>query len=78
MFASRLLGGAGAQASLAKTSALDASARLGDAVNRRDSFSGVNIDEELAQMVVLQNSYSASARVISTASQMYDTLLNMV
>ena len=29
-------------------------------------------------MVVLQNSYSAAARVISTASQMYDALLNMV
>jgi flagellar hook-associated protein 1 FlgK len=28
--------------------------------------------------VVLQNSYSAAARVISTASEMYDTLLNMV
>ena len=29
-------------------------------------------------MVILQNSYSAAARVISTASEMYDTLLNMV
>jgi flagellar hook-associated protein FlgK len=56
----------------------DAVARRDDAVNRRDSFSGVNIDEELAQMVVLQNSYSAAARVVSTATQMYDTLLQMV
>ncbi|WP_416366522.1 flagellar basal body rod C-terminal domain-containing protein [Sphingomonas aurantiaca] len=32
----------------------------------------------LAQMVVLQNSYSAAARVISTASQMYDTLISMI
>ena len=29
-------------------------------------------------MVVLQNSYSAAARALSTASQMYDTLLAMV
>jgi flagellar hook-associated protein 1 FlgK len=78
MFANRLLGSAGSQAALAKTAAADASARLGDTVNRRDSYSGVNIDEELAQMVVLQNSYSASARVMTTASQMYDTLLNML
>ena len=33
---------------------------------------------ELSQMVVLQNSYSAAARVMSTASEMYDTLLAMV
>jgi len=77
-FASRLLGSAGSAASLAKTAADDASARLSDTVNRRDSYSGVNIDEELAQMVVLQNSYSAAARVMTTASQMYDTLLNML
>ncbi|WP_404479384.1 flagellar hook-associated protein FlgK [Novosphingobium sp. BL-52-GroH] len=78
MFANRLLGTAGSQASLAQTAADDASARLSDTVDRRDSYSGVNIDEELAQMVVLQNSYSASARVMTTASQMYDTLLNML
>ena len=47
-------------------------------MNRRDSFSGVNLDEELSQMVVLQNSYSAAARVMTTANQMYDTLLDMV
>jgi flagellar hook-associated protein 1 FlgK len=28
-------------------------------------------------MVVLQNSYSAAARVMSTATQMYDTLIAM-
>ncbi|HUD31188.1 MAG TPA: flagellar hook-associated protein FlgK [Novosphingobium sp.] len=78
MFANRLLGKAGSDASLAKTAHEDASARLGDTVNRRDSYSGVNIDEELAQMVVLQNSYSAAARVMTTASQMYDTLLGML
>ncbi|WP_232493724.1 flagellar hook-associated protein FlgK [Novosphingobium kaempferiae] len=78
LFTSRLLGSAGSEASLAQTTMKDTSARLGDAVNRRDSYSGVNIDEELAQMVVLQNSYSASARVMSTASQMYDALLGML
>jgi flagellar hook-associated protein 1 len=77
-FSSLLLGRAGLEANQAQGYFDDATARKADAVNRRDSFSGVNIDEELAQMVVLQNSYSAAARVISTASEMYDTLLNMV
>lgn len=77
-FAAQLLGNAGTAAAQAQSSLADATARRDDAVNRRDSFSGVNIDEELAQMVVLQNSYSAAARVISTASQMYDTLIAMI
>jgi flagellar hook-associated protein 1 FlgK len=77
-FSGLLLGNAGIQAAQAQDQLADATARRDDAVNRRDSFSGVNIDEELAQMVVLQNSYSAAARVVSTASQMYDTLLAMM
>lgn len=77
-FASRLLGGAGTEASLAQTTHAGAAARYDDAVNRRDSYAGVNIDEELAQMVVLQNSYSAAARAMTTASEMYDTLLQML
>lgn len=76
--AQNLIGNAGARAARATAALADASARRDDAVNRRDSFSGVNIDEELSQMVVLQNSYSASARVITTASAMYDTLLAMI
>jgi flagellar hook-associated protein 1 FlgK len=77
-FSALLLGKTGLQASQAESSLANASARRDDAVNRRDSFSGVNIDEELAQMVVLQNSYSAAARVLTTASQMYDTLIQMI
>jgi flagellar hook-associated protein 1 FlgK len=77
-FASNVIGRAAMQASRAEAAMTDASVRQGDAVNRRDSFSGVNIDEELAQLVVFQNSYSAAARVMTTATDMYDTLLNMV
>ena len=76
--AQSLIGHAGTDASRASGALADATARRDDAVNRRDNFSGVNIDEELAQMVILQNSYSAAARVISTADEMYDTLIAMV
>ena len=77
-FSGLILGHAGTEASRAKDVLADATARQTDAINRRDSYSGVNIDEELSQMVVLQNSYSAAARVMSTAGQMYDTLLSML
>lgn len=42
------------------------------------SVSGVNIDEELANMVLFQNAYSASARLISVVSEMLRTLTEMV
>jgi flagellar hook-associated protein 1 FlgK len=42
------------------------------------SVSGVSLDEEGANMIKYQNTYSAAARVITTVQEMYDTLLNMV
>lgn len=77
-FAGQLFTGISADSSQAATATTNTTARRSDAVARRDNFSGVNVDEELAQMVMLQNSYSASARVLTTASDMYDTLINMV
>jgi len=77
-YSTLVLGRAGMDAAQAQDQLGDATARRDDAINRRDSFSGVNIDEELSQLVVLQNSYSASARVMSTATEMYDTLLAMI
>ncbi len=41
------------------------------------SYSGVNLDEELANMVIFQNAYNASARVIQTANELFDQLLNL-
>ena len=38
------------------------------------SVSGVNMDEELANLQVYQNAYSASARVITTIDAMYTAL----
>lgn len=55
----------------------DLAAMLRDATSRRDGVSGVNIDEELAQMVILQNSYAAAARVMTTARDMFDVLIAM-
>jgi flagellar hook-associated protein 1 FlgK len=45
---------------------------------RSDSKSGVNIDEELSNMLVFEQAYNASARVISTVQQMFDTLDRMI
>jgi flagellar hook-associated protein 1 FlgK len=45
---------------------------------RADNKSGVNVDEELSNMVVFEQAYNASARVISTVQQMFDTLDRMM
>jgi flagellar hook-associated protein 1 FlgK len=37
--------------------------------------SGVNMDEEMAHLLSLQNAYSANARVMSTVNQMYQALM---
>jgi flagellar hook-associated protein 1 FlgK len=45
---------------------------------RRASVEGVNLDEELSNMMIFQQAYNASARLITVVQQMYDTLLDVV
>jgi len=42
----------------------------------RESNSGVNIDEELSNMIRFQKGYEAAARYITTVNNMLDTLIN--
>lgn len=44
---------------------------------RRMSLSGVSVDEELVKMIEFQTAYQASARVISAADEMLQSLLAM-
>jgi flagellar hook-associated protein 1 len=45
--------------------------------NIRDSISGVSMDEEAAKLIEYQKSFEASARLIKTADEMFDTVLNL-
>ena len=47
-------------------------------VAERESVSGVNLDEEAADMLRFQQAYQAAAQVISTADNMFQTLLSAV
>ncbi|MCB2108748.1 MAG: hypothetical protein KDE14_13655, partial [Rhodobacteraceae bacterium] len=42
------------------------------------SLSGVNLDEEMSSLLVFQQTYAASARVISTTQQLFDILNNLI
>lgn len=50
---------------------------LHDAQNQRDSVSGVNQDEEAIRLMTFTQAYQANAKVISTADQVFNTLLGM-
>jgi flagellar hook-associated protein 1 FlgK len=45
---------------------------------RRESVSGVNLDEELANLMIYQQAYTASARMISLVGEMLDELMNII
>lgn len=44
---------------------------------RFNDTSGVNVDQEMANLLTLQNSYSANARVLSAVKDMFDALIQM-
>jgi flagellar hook-associated protein 1 FlgK len=70
----------------AQGAAADAAAQLADGQDvvlntlqeKLSSTSGVNIDEEMAHLLSLQNAYSANARVMSTVNEMYKTLMQVM
>jgi flagellar hook-associated protein 1 FlgK len=43
----------------------------------RESISGVSLDEETAKMIEFQKAFDASARLIRTADEMFDTILSL-
>ena len=46
--------------------------------NRAGAVSGVNLDEEMARMVQLQQAYSVAARVVAVTEELFDELLGIV
>ncbi|MEJ2616712.1 MAG: flagellar basal body rod C-terminal domain-containing protein, partial [Ignavibacteriaceae bacterium] len=46
--------------------------------DQKNSYSGVSIDEEMTNVITFQRSYDASAKLITVADQMLQTVLNLV
>ncbi|HEY7978877.1 MAG TPA: flagellar hook-associated protein FlgK [Rhizomicrobium sp.] len=61
----------------ASTAATTQGDRLSEAQTRQSSESGVNLDEELSNMMTYQRAYSAGARMLQVGQTLYDTLLQM-
>ena len=49
---------------------------MGDLRDLRDSISGVNIDEELADIIKFQHGYNVAAKFITVQDELLDTLIN--
>lgn len=60
----------------AETNSLSQHAVMDDLRSLRDSISGVNIDEELADIMKFQHGYNAAAKYITVIDQMLDTVIN--
>lgn len=55
-----------------------ASSLAEQALTARESVSGVNLDEEAANLLRYQQSYQAAAQMIATADTVFQTLLSVV
>ncbi|MCW8833680.1 MAG: flagellar hook-associated protein FlgK, partial [Colwellia sp.] len=65
----------GSKSSSAKLVAETAEALFTQAFNRNQETSGVNLDEEAANLLKFQQAYQASSQIISVANTLFDTLL---
>jgi len=77
-YASSLVATIGQRAAAAADTASDSISLKSEVEARAVSHEGVNLDEELAAMMVFQQAYNAGARLITTAQRLYDELLNLV
>ena len=60
----------------AETNYLSQNAVMNDLRGLRDSISGVNIDEELADIIKFQHGYNAAAKFVSVMDSLLDTVIN--
>ncbi|WP_454620650.1 flagellar hook-associated protein FlgK [Bradyrhizobium cenepequi] len=67
----------GADADAAKQLADGQNVVLSTLQQKMSTSSGVNMDEEMAHLLSLQNAYSANARVMSAVNDMYKTLMQV-
>jgi flagellar hook-associated protein 1 FlgK len=74
----QLIGKLGTQTRSAQVTAEAQGALLLQAQESRDTLSGVNLDEEAADLIRFQQAYQAIAQVISVADSTFQTLLSAV
>ena len=75
---SQVIGFQGANINAAVTKADDRQLTLDTLTDQMDTEYGVNVDEEMARLMELQNAYAANARVVSVVKELLDALFATV
>lgn len=73
---SKMIGTLGVQSQQASNMATNQGVLVSSTENWRESISGVNMDEEMSNMIKFQKAYGAAANVVQTMNSMLDTLIN--
>jgi len=74
---SSLVSTVGVHAQNAKMNAYYNESLLSEYTSRKESISGVNLDEEMASLLQFQRAFQAASKLILTADEMLQTLLSM-
>jgi len=77
-YAGQIIATNSANASVANSNQTNSSTLLQGYQTAAQKVSGVNLDQELANTVIYQNAYSASARIVTVISQLFTTLIQSV
>jgi flagellar hook-associated protein 1 FlgK len=72
------IAGLGQDAASAYQNELRSDLELSGAYDLRDSISGVNLEEEALDIIRFKDAYSASARVLTVANELFNDLLRIV
>lgn len=73
-YAAAILSQNSSEAARAKDQGQTQTTLLSSLTLKQGQISGVNLDEELTQLIIFQQAYSAAARVITTNQQLFDVL----
>ena len=77
-FAASIVATAATRTKVAENAYEFQSSLVTDLSTRIQNEAGVNLDEEMSDLIIFQRAYTASAQVISTVDEMFDALLNAV
>jgi flagellar hook-associated protein 1 FlgK len=75
---SQLVSSVGNQTAELLATSTAANTLLSNSTNAQQSVSGVNLDEEASNLLQYQQAYQAAAKVMSTASTLFTSLLNIM
>ncbi len=76
-FYERLVTQVGSQSQAASDELTFADNFMAQLNTQHDSVSGVNLDEEASNLIIFQRAYQAAARLIKTADELFQSILNL-